>query len=245
MSEEQREEKKTIESPAHSANPYLMPGAVVLAGLMIAYAVYATQGGSPTQPQSQQQIPGGTKAIEEEVLPITEDDHIFGSKNPDVYFIEYSDYKCGYCGLFHDTIQTILKEYDGKVAWVYRHTPYQPGGKEAAVASECIAELAGEDALWQYTEKALKNQRLLSTKWHADIAVELGADKDAFAECVSSGRYDELITKNSMNAQGLGGGGTPFNVLLTKEGGVVKFSGAQPLENVKLFVEKALNSLKQ
>lgn len=235
MSEEIPTVQKNI-----NPNPYLMPGAVVVAGLMIAYAVFATQSGPAS---ALQQVGTGTKTIEEEVLAVSEDDHIFGPKDADVYFIEYSDYRCGYCGLFHETVKKVLEENEGKIAWVYRHTPYQPGGMEAAVASECIAELAGEDAFWQYTEKALANQKSLSTKWHEDTAIELGADKDAFQECVSSGRYDDLMTKYTLNAQGLGGNGTPYNVLLTKDGGVVKFSGAQPIENVRLFVARAFNSL--
>ena len=221
-----------------TTNPYLMPGAIVLAGILISYAVFATQGNS-----AKVQAPAGTKLIEEEVLAISDEDHIYGPKDPDVYFIEYSDYRCGYCGLFHDTIKELIEFYDGKVAWVYRHTPYQPGGKEAAVASECIAELVGEEAFWEYSDRVFKNQKSLYTQWHADMAKDLGADSDKYSECISSGRYDDLIAKHTMNGQGLGGEGTPFNVLLTKEGGVVKFSGAQSLENVKLFVNRALNSL--
>ena len=230
------EETPSVQKP--TTNPYLMPGAIVLAGMLIAYAVFATQSNG-----ADVKAPAGTKLIEEEVLAISDEDHVLGPKDPDVYFIEYSDFRCGYCGLFHDTIQEILKTYDGKVAWVYRHTPYQPGGNEAAIASECIAELAGEEAFWEYSDRVFKNQKSLSTQWHADMAAELGVDGDKYAECISSGRYDDLIAKHTMNAQGLGGQGTPFNVLLTKEGGVVKCSGAQPLENVKIFVDRALNSL--
>lgn len=222
-----------------TANPYLMPGAILLAGMLIAYAVFATQGGSAQKVAA----PGGTTLIEEQVLPVSSEDHVYGPENPDVYLIEYSDYRCGYCGLFHDTIKQVLAEYEGKVAWVYRHTPYQPGGKEAAVASECIAELAGEEAFWEFSDLVFANQRSLSAQWYADTATELGADSGKYAECISSGRYDELIAKHTMNSQGLGGQGTPFNILLTREGGVVKFSGALPLENVKVFVNRALNSL--
>jgi protein-disulfide isomerase len=112
-----------------NTNPYLMPGAIVIAGLMIAYAVFATQSSPASAPL---QAGTGTKTIEEEVLAISEDDHVYGPKDADVFFIEYSDYRCGYCGLFHDTIKKVLEENDGRVAWVYRHTPYQPGGMEAA-----------------------------------------------------------------------------------------------------------------
>lgn len=231
------EETHVAQSTPKNTNQYLMPGAIVVAGILISIAVFLSNGSSKTP------VVGEETEIKSSGLSITETDHVFGPKNPDVYFIEYSDYRCGYCGLFHDTIKTVLKEYDGKVAWVYRHSPYQPGGKEASVASECIAELAGEDAFWQFNELAFKNQKLLTADWLKKTAVELGADETKFTECTVSGKYDELLTTQTFEAQELGGNGTPFNVLLTKKGGVVKFSGAQPIESVKIFVNRALKTL--
>ena len=227
-------------------NPYLIPGAIVVAGLFIALAVVATGGGSTTPAG----VGGtGSKLLEPEILPITDNDHIRGPEgdtNPrdaDVFFVEYSDYKCGYCGRFHTTVMEVLEQYEGRVAWVYRHTPYQPGGMEAAVASECVAELAGEDAFWSYTDLALNNQSLQNTAWHIATAVDLGAEESAFKECLVSGRYDDLIASQTTNSQELGGQGTPHTVLLTREGGMVPFPGAQPKERVIGFIERALGSL--
>jgi len=233
-------DETTNTTTGHSTNPYLVPVAIVIAGIFVAGAIFATNGGGAGNGGAI--VPSG-KTLEATILPITEDDHVFGSRDADVFLVEYSDYRCGYCGLFHETIREILTRYEGKVAWVYRHTPYQPGGKEAAVASECIAELAGEEAFWSYTEKALANQKDLSTDWHLATAVELGADGTAFTECVGSGRYDARIAEHTMNMQELGGNGTPYSVLLTKKGDTVKFAGAQPIDNVALFVERALRSL--
>lgn len=221
---------------SQKGNPYLIPGSIIVAGVLIAFAVFSTQGKTTAPAAGNTEIEGGG-------VEITENDHVFGPKDPDVYFVEYSDYRCGYCGMFHETIQQVLKEYEGKVAWVYRHTPYQPGGKEAAVASECIAELAGEDAFWEYTNKAFQNQKELSPEWSKKTALELGADEVKYDECVSSGKFDELFATATFEAQELGGNGTPYNVLVTRDGGIVKFSGAQPLESVKMFVNRALKSL--
>ena len=230
---------------AQSANPYLIPGAVVVAGLFIALAVVMT-GGSSTA------LPAQDKLIElpqAEILPITEEDHVRGPegagdpRDADVFLVEYSDYRCSYCGRFHATVLSILDEYEGRVSWVYRHTPYQPGGMEAAVASECIAELAGEDAFWEYTDLALNNQSKLSPEWHLSTAVSLGADEERFKECVSSGRYNERIAAETKNSQEMGGQGTPHNVLLTKEGRILPFPGAQPIEKVREFINVALDTL--
>jgi plastocyanin len=118
-------------------------------------------------------------------------------------------------------VKEVLEKYEGRVAWVYRHMPYQPGGKEAAVASECIAELAGEDAFWEYTQRAFDNTRDLSPEWHLSTAKELGVDESGFTTCIASGKYDALIAEHTMNGQELGANGTPYNVLLTKKGDTV------------------------
>jgi protein-disulfide isomerase len=230
------EETISTVGATQKGNPYLIPGAIIIAGVLVAFAVFSTQGKTAAPVAGNTEIAGGG-------VEVTENDHVFGPEDPDVYFIEYSDYRCGYCGLFHETIQEVLKQYEGKVAWVYRHTPYQPGGKEAAVASECIAELVGEDAFWEYTDKAFKNQKSLSPDWSKQTALELGAEEGKYDECFASGKFDELFATNTFDAQELGGNGTPYNVLVTREGGIVKFSGAQPLENVKIFVNRALKSL--
>jgi len=227
------------ETTKKSNNPYLVPGAIVIAGLCVSLAVYASKGAP------QQQLPEQTGPVEikEDHLAITEDDHILGPSDPDVYLIEYSDYRCGYCGVFHETVRQILEEYEGRVAWVYRHTPYQPGGKEAALASECIADQLGEDGFWAYTDSAFENQGDISDEWSKNKALELGADGAEYDECISSGKFNGLISKHTLGSQELGGQGTPYNILLTRENGIVKFSGAQPIETVKMFVDRALGTL--
>jgi protein-disulfide isomerase len=210
------------------------PIAILLAGVLIAGAVLTSANSTPST---------GGRILEAEVLPVTSDDHVYGSRSADIFLIEYSDYRCGYCGIFHDTVKKVLETYDGKVAWVYRHTPFQPGGYEAAHASECIAELAGEDAFWKYTELALANQKELGTEWSNKTAQELGAEAGAFKECMDSDRYKELITSHMSNMQDIGGQGTPFSVIMTRKGDMIKISGAQPLDTVVLSIERALKSL--
>ena len=56
----------------------------------------------------------------------------------------------------------IMKKYDGKVAWVYRHYPIDkpnargqilhPDAGTKAQAAECVASLGGNDAFWKYTD---------------------------------------------------------------------------------------------
>ena len=56
-------------------------------------------------------------------------------------------------------MKQIMDEYkdSGKAAWVYRHFPidelHPVKARKEAMASECAAELGGNDAFWRYADK--------------------------------------------------------------------------------------------
>jgi protein-disulfide isomerase len=81
-------------------------------------------------------------------------DHVRGSRSAQVFLIEYSDFQCSFCARFHPTAKQLVDEYQN-VAWVYRHFPLDaihPLARPTAEASECVAELGGNDAFWEFTD---------------------------------------------------------------------------------------------
>ena len=77
-----------------------------------------------------------------------------GDENAPVTIVEFTDYECPFCARFHPTMDQIVDEYGGRVAWVYRHFPLpsHPKAEPLARGSECITELGGNDAFWVYTD---------------------------------------------------------------------------------------------
>jgi protein-disulfide isomerase len=89
--------------------------------------------------------------------PVTAADHIRGDINAPVKIVEFSDIDCPFCKRFHSTMQEVMKTYgdSGKVAWVYRHFPLtqlHPDAANKAEASECVAELGGNDKFWAFVD---------------------------------------------------------------------------------------------
>lgn len=84
-------------------------------------------------------------------------DHVTGDRDAVIAVIEYSDYQCPFCHAVHPTYKQIMKEYDGKVMWVYRHFPlsFHPEAMPLAVAAECVSSLKGNDAFWAFTDKVM------------------------------------------------------------------------------------------
>lgn len=242
MSEATQETSVPSTPRASSQNPYLIPAAIVLAGLFIAGAVVLSGGGTAKQTVV---APTG-KTLEAQVSPVTERDHVYGSRDADVFLIEYSDYQCPFCTRFHETVMQVLEKNNGRVAWVYRHLPLEsihPEARPAAIASECIAEQKGDEGFFSFTNAVFEEGVTLSRDTYLTLAGKVGVDTGAFEACLDSGKYNAVVDEHMANAQDIGGTGTPFNVLLTKNGDVIKFSGAQPIERVDAFVQRALNSL--
>ncbi len=242
MADEPTGEQFTNPAATGSTNAYLIPGAIVLAGIFIAGAVVFTQGAARGGDRGGAQT--GT-TIEAKVLPITEADYILGPADPDVYLIEYVDFQCPYCDQFHTIVKEVLKKHEGRIAWVMRNFPLDsihPEARPAAIAAGCAAKVGGNEAFWSFADQVFANQRSLGADAYKRFAQKVGVDAVAFDACVAAGD-ESTIDAHLKNAIDLGGNGTPYTVLLTKKGDVVKFSGALPVDRVEVLVNRALASL--
>ena len=240
-------------SPNHEQSPYLVPAAIVIAGLLIAGAVFM-KGDSPPQvadntvPQQQQQplAPPDTTNV---VRPVTSEDHILGSLDAPVKIVEYSDFECPFCKRIHPTLGQIVDEFGGdQVAWVYRHFPldslHPVKARLEAVTSECVAELGGNDAFWRFTNRFYEltpsNNRTDTDVVLPQIVSELGLSQAAVDECIESGRYDQQVQDDVENGFATGGNGTPWSVVIAPNGKTFGLSGAQPYQQIKALVELAM-----
>lgn len=236
-------------------NQYLIPIAIVIAGAFIGVAVYFSNTGGttsqavinnaeqPSQPQAQE-----TGSLEK-VREVTTEDHIKGDINASVKIVEYSDFECPFCKRFHDTMNQIMDEYgeNGDVAWAYRHFPldqlHPVKARAEAVASECAAELGGNDAFWQFADRFMEltpsNNRTEIETVIPQIVREIGLDEAAFQTCFESGKYDDHIEADIANAIETGGRGTPWSILIAPNGKKFPVNGAQPYEAVKQLIELA------
>ena len=224
--------------------------AIVIAGALIAGAVYwSARGGdsiaTAPQPQTAEVNAGGL----EKLAPVTGADHIRGNADAPVKIVEYSDMECPFCKRFHSTMQQVMDEYgkNGQVAWIYRHFPLDSihsNARPEAVASECANELGGSDSFWKYTdyffELTPSNNQTNITTVLPQIAREIGLNETKFNSCLTSKKYDKHIQDNLDNATATGGNGTPWSIMVAKNGKMYPLSGAQPYEAVKQLIEIAL-----
>lgn len=231
-------------------NNFTVPLAIIIAGALIAGAVYfSNREGSGTAAVKQPNIAAEGDGGLENLRSITDKDHIRGNPNASVKIVEYSDMECPFCKRFHSTMQQVVGEYakNGKVAWVYRHFPLDSLHSKArteAVAVECAGELGGNTAFWAYLDRFFEvtpsNDQTDIQKVLPQIAREIGLNEMKFNSCLTGGKYGKHIQDELDNAAATGGRGTPWSVIVAKNGKKYPLSGAQPYEAIKQMIELAL-----
>lgn len=229
-----------------------VPIAIVIAALLIAGAIiFAGMQKNNLRPMANDIDSQGTEQTPEaNIAPVTEKDHIKGNPNAPIMIVEYSDFECPFCKNFHETMNKIMNDYgaDGKVAWVYRQFPLEqlhPNAPRIAAASECVAELGGNDAFWKFSDLIFGER---ATNAQTDMlklpeyAVQSGVHKDAYTQCVNTNKYSEKIKSDIQAAADAGARGTPYSFLIVG-GKQVLINGAQPYATVKQMIESMLKQI--
>ena len=158
----------------------------------------------------------------------------------DYTIVEYSDIDCPFCKRFHPTMQQVLENYDGKVRWAYKHLPLtslHPNAMQKALASECAAD---QGKFWEYLDTLIANE-VTDAEETNSVADEVGLDRTKFDDCLTNQQFKDRVTADSNEAQTLGGRGTPFSVILDKDGNVVDaVEGALPYDSVAQALDAIL-----
>ncbi len=169
-----------------------------------------------------------------------DEDNFMGAENATVTVTEFSDFQCPFCfRFFRDTEPQIKKEYidTGKVKFVYKHFPIptHSNAQKAAEASECAADIGGQDAFWQMHDKMFQNNNLLSASNLKRFAAETGLNMTDFNLCLDSGIMRARVARDNEEGRKLGVTGTPAFFVNGQ-----KIEGAQPFSVFKSAIDGKL-----
>lgn len=222
---------------------YLLPGAIVLAGALLALTVYAIR--TEDSPKVGAGDPVNTR-------PVTPADRIIGNPEAPVMLIEYADIDSQYSKQFQATMQQLMSEYaaGGKVAWVYRHFPLldqHAGAASHAEAAECAGFLGDDDAFWRFIDalqSAAPGESEFPVEGYAGIARGLGLPETEFQTCLTNGRFTKKVYEDSEDALSAGAEGAPYTVVLVSGQKPVGIQGALAYEDMKRVMDEAIAKAK-
>jgi protein-disulfide isomerase len=172
-----------------------------------------------------------------------DDDPVLGDPDAPVTLIEFSDYECPFCGRFYsDALGQIKENYidTGKAKLIIRDFPlsFHPRAVPSAIAAECIQELAGDEAYFEYHDLLFENQGDLSDSALRRHAETVGVDTGDWDSCYADedGAVRAEVNADFKAGQAAGVSGTP-TVFVNGQ----KIVGAQPYSVFEAAIEAALN----
>jgi len=203
-------------------------------------------------PGNQAVQPAQPEANTDSVNPVTEADHIKGRVDAPIKIITYTDFECPFCQRFHNTMNQVMDNQDetGDVAWVFRQFPIEQLHSKApaiALASECVAKLAGKEAFWQFADRYFEispsNNRTDIETVIPQLVSEIGINKDEFTSCIEAGDLMADVEEDLNNAIATGGRGTPWSILVAPNGTTFPVSGAQAQAAIEQLITIARSEI--
>lgn len=218
-------------------NLLLIPGAIVVAGAIIAGAIIYSNFSST--PRVQDSTSPTVENISEIPGDLADDDPFLGNPNASVILVEFADYQCPFCKIFHEGAEKeIINQYvkTGKAKLVYRDFPLSfvhPVAEKSAQAANCANE---QGKFWEYHSLLYKNQGELSLSNLKFWAGRMGLDQNRFNSCLDSDKYAKEVAKDLAEGGKAGIEGTPSTFV---NGRLIK--GAVSFSEIQKVIEEELD----
>lgn len=167
---------------------------------------------------------------------IRADESFRGNKDAPITLVEYSDFECPFCSRGFNTVMELMKKYDGKIRFVYKHLPlsFHPQAMPASQYFEAIRLQSAEKA-WKFHDKIYQEQRSLQNgeKFLKKIAQELKVDMAKLEKDVKSEAVQKRIDADMEEAAKFGFQGTPGFLL-----NGIPVKGAYPTSHFDGIIEE-------
>src|ERR1043166_663958 len=142
------------------------------------------------------------------LVPVTNRDHIAGSRTARLTLVEYADFQCPYCGEAFFVVKELQEELGDDLRYIFRHFPLDkhPNAEPAAEAAEAAG---AQGQFWEMHDLLFENQESLELEDLGDFAAELGLDESRLIEEVEDQVYADRILQDIDGGSDSGVDGTP------------------------------------
>ena len=140
--------------------------------------------------------------LEEEVLPIRNDEIYIGNPEAEIIIFEYGDLQCPFCQAQHPILSRLIKSdygISGTVGWAFRHYPHiDEISNLKAESVECVKSVSNDiPKTWKYIGRML--ERVGEANFPVDrikeISLDLDINPDKVLSCIDKGTQREKVQK--------------------------------------------------
>ena len=178
-----------------------------------------------------------------------------GNPEAPITITEHSDFQCPYCRVFYEKTEAALMEKyvaTGKAYFIYKSVGgfIGPESKDAAEAAYCAGD---QGKFWEMHDILFSNQTgenvgAYDSRRLELMADEIGLDRNLYDDCISSGKYNDLVEQDAKDATAAGIQATPSFLITYEVNGETQtrvIQGAQGIEIFTQEIEAALAEMGQ
>lgn len=143
------------------------------------------------------------------ILSLTPVDHILGAPEARVVVIEYGDFECPICAQAYRGVKIMLKHFERRIRFCFRHFPIVAAHPHAELAAEA-AEVAGaQGKFWPMHDRLFENQQHLKPKALRQYAEAIELDIARFDSELADHIYLQRVQEHLAGGRACGVHSTP------------------------------------
>lgn len=174
---------------------------------------------------------------------VSSEDWSLGRLDSKVKLVEYSDFQCPACRVYHGAIKEVLKDYGDQILFVYRHFPLQQHANAEIAA--LAAESAGRQGkFFEMHDLLFDNQEVWEANTNAreifkTYATKLGLDMEKFNKDLDLREIRIKILNSYRDGVASGVNSTPSFFLNGK-----KIQNPNNFDDFKKLIKEAIDNAK-
>jgi protein-disulfide isomerase len=178
------------------------------------------------------------KTKEVDIIP-TKDVFVGDPKAP-VTLMEYGDYESEACAKVNEVVDKLLKQFEGKMRFNFRHFPLTKVHQHAMKAAEASLGAAQEGKFWEMHTAIFANRRRLGAISLRGYAKEVGVVNKKFLDNLMNSTYGWQVRSDLLEGLDKGVRDVPAFFINGE-----LFTGKPTFDNLKKGIEEALKKKKR
>ncbi|HXO77950.1 MAG TPA: thioredoxin domain-containing protein [Puia sp.] len=178
------------------------------------------------------------KTKEVDIIP-TKDVFVGDPKAP-VTLMEYGDYESEACAKVNEVVDKLLKQFEGKMRFNFRHFPLTKVHQHAMKAAEASLGAAQEGKFWEMHTAIFANRRRLGAISLREYAKEVGVVNKKFLDNLVNSTYGWNVRSDLLEGLDKGVRDVPAFFINGE-----LFTGKPTFDNLKKGIEEALKKKKR
>jgi protein-disulfide isomerase len=136
-------------------------------------------------------------------------DHVLGVPEAPVTLIEYGDFECPNCRQAAPAVRILMKRFEGRLRFVYRHFPLEEVHACALTAAEASEAAAAQGRFWEMHDELYASQSGFDGAQFGQLAHALRLDVQRFLEELGAHVHMPRIRESLAAGRRLGIRATP------------------------------------